>query len=201
MDGCNSTSAPMRECTCCKELKQLECFNRNATQPLGRDYWCRLCLQTKRREFRNKNLEACRESDRRRAKKVYTTNRDRVNQLRREYYHRRKLTDYRYVLNKRMRTLVWISLKSRGVEKDRSWLDLVGSTLEEFYKHVERQFSHGMSWDNMGEWHIDHIVPLSEFRYSSVDDEDFKRAWSLSNLRPLWAADNIRKGGARTHLL
>jgi hypothetical protein len=58
-----------------------------------------------------------------------------------------------------------------------------------------------MSWENRSEWHIDHRRPVSSFNFLSVDDPEFLECWALSNLQPLWAADNIRKGNALTHLL
>jgi len=63
---------------------------------------------------------------------------------------------------------------------------------------LEQQFLPGMSWDNYGEWHIDHIIPVAVFNYSSVDHIDFSRCWALSNLRPLWAADNLHKNAKLT---
>jgi 5-methylcytosine-specific restriction endonuclease McrA len=50
-----------------------------------------------------------------------------------------------------------------------------------------------MTWDNYGKWHIDHIIPDSHFNYDKIDDEQFKLAWALENLQPLWAAENYRK--------
>ena len=58
---------------------------------------------------------------------------------------------------------------------------------------IESQFTEGMTWENHGEWHIDHIVPLSAFNYSKPEHEDFRRCWALSNLQPLWAKDNQAK--------
>jgi hypothetical protein len=50
-----------------------------------------------------------------------------------------------------------------------------------------------MTWDNYGEWHIDHIIPISAFNFNSPEDFDFKRCWALKNLRPIWAHDNLIK--------
>jgi len=74
-------------------------------------------------------------------------------------------------------------------------------TLEELKAHMERQFLPRMGWHNMGEWHIDHIVPKAEFKYTSPDCDDFASCWALSNLRPLWAQANISKGTQATHLI
>ena len=50
-----------------------------------------------------------------------------------------------------------------------------------------------MTWDNYGEWHIDHKKPKSLFDYDSPKDQAFKDCWSLANLQPLWAEDNKNK--------
>lgn len=77
---------------------------------------------------------------------------------------------------------------------------LLGYTVQTLMEHLERQFLKGMSWENYGKWHIDHILPLSSFRIESYDSPDFKRAWALTNLRPLWGTDNVRKNAKITHL-
>lgn len=68
--------------------------------------------------------------------------------------------------------------------------------------HLEAQFAPGMTWENHGNgdgrWHVDHKIPLSAFNYETPDDIDFKRCWALSNLQPMWAADNIKKGAKLT---
>jgi hypothetical protein len=78
---------------------------------------------------------------------------------------------------------------------------LLGYGIAEFRQHLERQFLRGMSWENMGEWHIDHIVPLASFTITGSDDPELRRAWALSNLRPLWARDNIAKGAKQVALI
>lgn len=106
------------------------------------------------------------------------------------------------VLNGRISSSIYQSLKWSGEEKGgRPWEALVGYTVHQLRTHLERQFRDGMSWGNRSLWHIDHIIPLSSFRFSSVDDPEFKAAWAMTNLRPLWAADNIRKHGKRQTLL
>jgi hypothetical protein len=60
--------------------------------------------------------------------------------------------------------------------------------------HLEKQFSNGMSWDNYGEWHVDHIKPMSSFDMIEEGDKEFLECWSLKNLRPLWGEENLSKG-------
>jgi hypothetical protein len=97
-----------------------------------------------------------------------------------------------YLLNRNVRHAVAKSL--RGMKAGRSWESLVGYTLAELRAHLEARFVDSMGWHNMGEWHVDHERPLASFNITGADCPDFKSAWALSNLQPLWAPDNLRKG-------
>lgn len=77
----------------------------------------------------------------------------------------------------------------------------LGYSIADLMVHIERQFSQGMSWANYGAWHIDHILPLSGFRIEVLGDPECRAAWALPNLRPLWAAQNVKKGARREHLI
>ena len=50
-----------------------------------------------------------------------------------------------------------------------------------------------MTWGNYGEWHVDHILPISVYNIQEIGDEEFMKCWSLSNLQPMWGKENIRK--------
>lgn len=75
----------------------------------------------------------------------------------------------------------------------RKTLEILPYTIPELMAHLEVQFTKGMSWDNYGLWHIDHKLPRVAFEYTTPDDEGFKQLWSLNNLQPLWAVDNLKK--------
>jgi len=76
----------------------------------------------------------------------------------------------------------------------RRWGVLVDFTLMQLKKHLEKQFKEGMTWENYGSyWHIDHKIPIAVFNYTKPEDIDFKKCWSLSNLQPLEAKENIKK--------
>lgn len=83
--------------------------------------------------------------------------------------------------------------------------DIVGYSIEDLQAELQSKFKDNMNWNNIGEWHIDHILPESSFNYDSFEDEQFKKCWSLNNLQPLWAEDNIKKsnkiiaGGELSH--
>jgi len=108
----------------------------------------------------------------------------------REFYYRRK-QDIRYRIHDAVSSNIYEALKKN--KNGRSWEKLVGFTLTDLMIHLQKLFQSGMSWKNYGKWHIDHIIPRSKFHFKSADDPEFKKCWTLSNLQPLWAADNIRK--------
>lgn len=117
----------------------------------------------------------------------------------RRYERERTRTDPKYNLHRRMKAMVGNALREK--KNGRSWQDLVGYTLADLMRHLERQFLPGMTWDNRSEWHIDHIIPVSSFSFTSAEDPEFKACWALTNLRPLWGAENIRKNNKRVLLL
>ena len=67
----------------------------------------------------------------------------------------------------------------------------LGYTKAELVAHIESHFQSGMSWDNRGAWHIDHVVPVSELVRLGVSDP--KEINKLSNLQPMWADENLSK--------
>ncbi|MFA5340597.1 MAG: hypothetical protein WC332_02355 [Clostridia bacterium] len=103
----------------------------------------------------------------------------------------RYLTDPSFRVQHNMATAVNSSL--RGKKNHKRWVDLLGYDVDKLKNHLAKQFVDGMNWDNYGKWHIDHKIPISAFNINSYDDYDFKRCWSLKNLQPLWASDNLHK--------
>lgn len=99
------------------------------------------------------------------------------------------------VLRRRIRK----GISSRGY-KPRSLeiIQSIGCSAEELKAHIESQFTEGMTWQNMGEWHVDHIVPLASIKATSESDmiEQMIKLSHYTNLQPLWACDNLAKGSS-----
>jgi hypothetical protein len=112
---------------------------------------------------------------------------------------KRRSADPKFLLHGRMSCLIRARLRSG--KQGETWTKLVDYSLDELRTHIEKQFLPGMSWENSTKWHIDHIIPASSFNYESVDDEQFRRCWALTNLRPLWRTDNLKKGNKVETLL
>ena len=90
----------------------------------------------------------------------------------------------------RIADLVRKSIKSKGFVKSSRTKQILGCDHETFIKHIESQFKDGMSWDNRSEWHIDHKIPMA----SAKAEGEVLALNHYTNLQPLWAMDNIKKG-------
>jgi len=146
--------------------------------------------------WRLTNKEKITERDRRYLKKNW----DRIKEYNRKWYLAHRILKVKikkdpifYRLNSIIGSKIGHSL--HGNKNGRHWENLVGYTVQDLIKHLEKQFTDGMSWNNYGfyGWHVDHIIPKSFFEFTSSDDIEFKYCWSLINLQPLWATDNKKK--------
>lgn len=104
----------------------------------------------------------------------------------------------KFRINRTVRTQLHKCL--RGGKQGKTF-DLLGYTASDLCAHLERQFAPRMGWHNYGEWHVDHIRPISLFNFETARDPEFKDCWSLTNLRPVWAKLNLRKSNKREFLL
>lgn len=137
------------------------------------------CSEIKRR-WMSKNISAVRGNDAKYRRDRYATN-----------------NEFRCIQSLRARFLT--ALRAEKITKRGSFSKSLGYSMAELVKHIERQFMEGMSWDNHGEWHIDHITPISVLVRDGITDPAIVNC--LSNLRPLWAKENISKGSKRTSLI
>ena len=136
-----------------------------------------------------------RENNKAKALKVYTlwrkSNPEACRKIVRRSDMKRRLVPS-VILSERISTGIRLSLVD-GKNK-RKWESMVGFTSEQLKTHIENQFVGGMNWENRNLWHIDHKIPISAFNFTTSSDLDFKRCWSLDNLQPMWAMENIKKG-------
>ena len=86
------------------------------------------------------------------------------------------------------------SLNRLGKPKEGHTIDLLGYSALELKEHITSLFTEGMTWDNYGEWHIDHIIPCAAF--DQTDDTERMACWNRRNLRALWGQENMEKSDA-----
>lgn len=108
--------------------------------------------------------------------------------------YKKKQKDPRVRLSSNVSRSIRYALSKTGATKGASRaFQHLPYTIKQLKEHLEGLFQEGMSWDNYGEWHIDHIIPQSALPYEDLDDENFQKCWALENLQPLWASENISK--------
>tara|TARA_R110000824_G_scaffold8429_9_gene38217 strand:- start:825 stop:1427 length:603 start_codon:yes stop_codon:yes gene_type:complete len=134
-----------------------------------------------------KNKEYCQEKQR----EWKEANKEKHKAYEKEYERNRYETDPQYRLRKNCRSRVYNALRGIAIKSDKT-VNLIGCPIPELKTHLESQFTEGMSWENYGDWHVDHIKPCASFDLTDPDQQ--KECFNFSNLQPLWAYDNMSKG-------
>jgi hypothetical protein len=126
--------------------------------------------------WKEKNLEHC---------KKYA--------LKKHHYYYKNNPEYRIALLLRSRLRAAIKKYRKDVySKPGSAVKDLGCSVQEFISYLSEKFQPGMTMENIGEWHLDHVRPLASFNL--LDTDQFKQACHFSNYQPLWALDNLKKG-------
>ncbi len=175
-----------RECKKCRKLETKKYYIKNEQKIKKRVSDYRKSNPDKIKEIRQKIYER----DKERILKINKLYRENNKEKRNEYTRNRKSNDPIFKLKHLMNSRIRIFMKSRNIQKHNKTFDIVGCTPQELKEHLEFKFKDGMSWDNQGEWHIDHIVPLS----SGKTVDEIIKLCHYTNLQPLWAIDNMKKG-------
>lgn len=197
----------MKTCSKCREKRPTSEFNKDKNTKDGLDLQCRHC----RKAYREANKEKIAE----RTKSYYLKNRERILDYQRTYSAENKLKksekNKKYQRENRSKIAASrmkrrqsddshrlahnlgcrISTVMRGKGKASGTKDLIGCTTEELWLHLEAQFTEGMTRENYGEWHVDHIRPCASFDLTCPEQQ--RECFHYSNLQPLWAEDNLKK--------
>lgn len=202
------THLDIQRCYKCKEIKSLSEFNVSNASKLGKMSLCRVCscevqktpIQVAcKKRYVIKNVDKLKEYyrihylDYKNRMPVKTPEQKEAKRKQQLAYRKMKIkNDFRFATSEKISAAIYRALKYNSHGKP--WESIVGYTLADLKAHLESKFQPGMTWENYGEWHIDHIIPKRVFKFTSIDSEEFRKCWSLKNLQPLWAKDNIRKG-------
>ena len=154
-------------------------------------------INQKRKNLYNSD-ESIRIKVREQQKKYYENNKElfsenaklwvKLNRVKRNEISKKHYNEYKTLMI--CRRLIKRTLKYLGTEKESRTIELLGYSPSQLKETIESKFLDGMSWDNYGEWHVDHIKPISSFDKTEIP----KVINSLDNLQPLWAFDNLSKG-------
>lgn len=182
----------MKKCIDCQTKKQLNEFGistRRTGCRAGQTFYaskCKKCHAEYSKQYRKKNPEKVKAY----FKSWGERNPDYRKNHQRARYKRLYGKDEIYTLKILLRTRLTKVLKRERVPKTTDTRTMLGCGYRELKKYLEEQFTDGMNWDNQGEWHIDHIVPLA----SANNKEELYKLCHYKNLQPLWAKDNLSKG-------
>jgi hypothetical protein len=126
------------------------------------------------------------------AKQWRIANRERFNATARKC-NAKKMSTPKGRLNHNISSCIYHSV--RDAKANRHWESLVDFTVDQLKRHLEKQFTPEMNWDNYGTvWEIDHKTPIAAFNFERPEDIDFHLCWSLKNLQPLEREKNRSKG-------
>ena len=194
----------MKKCSKCKEIKNFEEFGKNKSRKDGFHHQCKSCqkkyyeenkeqVKKRQKKHREENKELIKErakkwrEDNKEYKKKYRKeNRDAIN----KYFRERRDSEPLFKLTTNLRNRTSYIFKYKNIKKNSRTHEMLGIEWEELKVYIEDMFTDGMTWENYGEWHIDHIYPLSKAK----DKKHLKELCHYTNLQPLWAKDNISKG-------
>jgi hypothetical protein len=180
---------------CCKQYnKQYELDNKENRKEYNKQYHIDNKQQIK--QYKKENIDKISkyqkqyELDNKENRKEYhikyrIDNKERVNIRQKN----RMETDYLFKLICNTRNLIRISIKGKGYSKKSKTYKILGCSFEDFKQHLESQFTEGMTWENQGVWHLDHVYPVS----LATDEQHLIKLNHYTNFQPLWAEDNIKK--------
>ena len=159
-----------KECCSCKEWKPLTDYNNSKSHWDHLRNECKECLVL----WRKKNR-----------KQIQKTNT--------AYETKRKKVDPAFKLLLTLRSRLNNALTRQNSKKNTTTIELIGESPVFVMGYLAAKFKEGMTWDNHGEWHIDHIKPCCKFNL--LDKEEQKKCFHYTNLQPLWSQENLSKGG------
>lgn len=117
---------------------------------------------------------------------------EKFNNYYKNWIYKKLKTNPHFKLKHQLSHRIYLSLKRKGICRSKRTMKLLGCTVEELWKHLENQFQPGMTRENYGEWHVDHIKPCASFDLTKPEEQ--QKCFHYTNLQPLWAKDNLTKG-------
>jgi hypothetical protein len=131
----------------------------------------------------------------RNAKRKYKAS-DNGRAAQRRYEAKKRKTCPAFRVRKNLRDRIYSAIMSQQTSSSTSSAKLLGCTIPSLMFHLESKFQSGMTWENYGDWHIDHIKPCAAFDLT-IEDEQLK-CFHYTNLQPLWAKENRMKSDKTT---
>lgn len=201
MSGKREKEMILKECRKCGENKPAtkEYFyaNKGTADKLG--VYCKDCQKKILQEWKEKNPNKVKKNRVKHNSKPKTkllmqkaNARNFSLKSQREYRAKREKVDVGFKIQRRIRSRIAVVVKRCNAQKSDRTINLIGCSVNILKTHLEKQFTEGMTWENYGEWHVDHIIPCAAFDFTKKEDQ--LKCFNYKNLQPLWAYDNKSKG-------
>jgi hypothetical protein len=172
-------------CFTCQHEKLYTLFALHGKQ---KPHQCKTCRNIHELNKRN----ADRDTFNRNKREEWARNNEKRNSARRKNLQKRRDEDSQYRMKMALHVRLYDAVKRQKGVKSSKTLELLGCTVDQLQTFIGAEFEEGMTWENHGEWHIDHIRPCASFNLE--DPEEQKKCFHWTNLQPLWAKDNMSKG-------
>lgn len=151
--------------------------------------YCPPCRKEYARQYRKQYYQKNKDIIKKQVSEYDKKNLEKSRYRKNKYHKKRTKLDTLFKLSGNLRCRLYQAFKAKKWLKKNKLKQYIGCTLQQLKFHLEKQFKDGMTWENQGKWHIDHIIPLS----SAKTEEELYKLCHFSNLQPLWAVDNIKK--------
>lgn len=186
-------------CSKCNIEKEVCEYNKQKISKDGYRNYCKLCHLEYSQKYVTENFDKYKnyqdvyhsnnvENHRKKSSEYYQNNKEKVHKYLKYKYD----TDEIFKLRVTVRTRINVFLRKKNITKKNKTFNLVGCSPEFLKEYIEKQFTEGMCWELFGAHiHIDHIIPLS----SAKSEDEIYKLCHYTNLQPLWAEDNLKKGG------
>ena len=194
----------IKHCPTCDSWKDLSEYNKQSSSWDKLARMCRKCY-CEYKTNKRKNDEKYKQSDilykqkyeqsgrRKEVSKIrYEENKDEILKKCIAYNKKKYNTDPYFKVVCCMRSRISKLLKQKNADKYNKFYNYLGCSKQDFILYFQAKFKEVMTWENHGEWHIDHIKPCASFNL--LNEEEQKKCFHYTNLQPLWASENLSKG-------
>jgi len=173
------------QCNNCRSLTKQKSYQNNKQKYLDRvkNYY------QENKEEKLKYAKQYRIKNKDKYTKYFSINAEKIYKKRAKREKERRNIDIGFRIESNLRKRLYRAITTN--KKYQSTLEYLGCSIEELKIHLEKQFKKGMTWNNYGKWHIDHVKPCSSFDLSLETEQ--KICFHYSNLQPLWAIENLKK--------
>jgi hypothetical protein len=167
-----------KTCNTCGTLKNISEFNKTKKSSDGHFHKCTACIKPR---VWNKEKQHVSE------KRYCERNKEKLKEK-----WKREGQKLNRKIKSRLSNRIKDALKATSLRKDNKTMSYLDCSHDFLRKWFQFLFVEGMTWDNIGEWHIDHVIPCAS--YDLTKEEDIKQCFSWKNIRPCWKQENLEKG-------